>query len=145
MKAALDDLWRIRQDFSLNLYFQPDEVSPYMRIHQRYDYSQLESVFEETDLLIAPSIWYETFGYTVLEALSFGTPVLVSGSVGARDVIPPGGGIVLEGITAETMTQTLSMLTIDDLRSMNEKILHCFVPPTMRDMSKEIRERCYRK
>ena len=141
----MDELWNIRNDFSLNVYFQPDKVSPYMRIHRQYDYSQLESIFDETDLLIAPSIWYETFGYTVLEALSFGTPVLVSSSVGARDVIPPGGGIVLEGITVNTMVQALSKLKVSDLRNMNERILQCFVPPTMRDMSRAIQEHCYRK
>ena len=145
LRAALDKLWHVRQDFSLNVYFQPDEVPPYMSIHQRYDYSQLESIFEETDLLLAPSIWYETFGYTVLEALSFGTPVLVSGSVGARDLIPPGCGIVLEGITAEAMTKVLAELKISDLRNMNDNILQSFTPPTMQDMSRAIQERCYRK
>lgn len=145
LRAALDNLWRVRQDFSLNVYFQPNEVPPYMVTHQRYDYSQLESIFEETDLLLAPSIWYETFGYTVLEALSFGTPVLISGSVGARDLIPADCGIVLDGITAEAMTKVLSELKISDLRSMNENILQSFIPPNMQDMSKVIQDRCYRK
>lgn len=116
-----------------------------MRVHSRYDYSQLSKIFDETDLLIVPSIWYETFGYTVLEALSFGTPVLVSGSVGAREVIPPGCGIVVEGITADKMMQTLSDLNVSDLRNMNENILRSFISPTMQDMSRAIRERCYRK
>ena len=30
---------------------------------------------DETDIMVAPSIWYETFGFTVLEALSYGVPV----------------------------------------------------------------------
>ena len=30
-----------------------------------------------------PSIWYETFGLVVLEALSYGTPVIVSDRVGS--------------------------------------------------------------
>lgn len=145
LRAALDELWNIRQDFTLNVYFQADEVPPYMIIHKRYDYSQLESIFEETDLLIAPSIWYETFGYTVLEALSFGTPVLVSGSVGGRDVIPSGCGIVLEEITAEAITKVLLELKVSELRKMNENILKSFVPPTMCDMSRAIQERCYKK
>ena len=59
-----------------------------MNIHGRYSYDELEAIMDETDLLICPSVWYETFGYTVLEALSFGVPVLVSDTVGAKDIIP---------------------------------------------------------
>lgn len=58
-------------------------------IHFRGEFkpSQLESIFEPDSLLIVPSIWSETFGLTVLEALSFGVPVLVSSTVGSRDII----------------------------------------------------------
>ena len=54
-----------------------------------YPYSQLKEIFDNTDLLIVPSQWYETFGFTVLETLSFGLPVLVSDKVGAKNLIQP--------------------------------------------------------
>ena len=68
-----------------------------MKVHERFCYSELEKIFEGTDILIAPSIWYETYGFTVLEALSFGVPVLVSAHVGAKDLLEDGKyGIVCE-------------------------------------------------
>jgi glycosyltransferase involved in cell wall biosynthesis len=43
----------------------------------------------ETDLLIVPSIWFETFGFIVAEALSYGVPVLCSDTVGAQILVSP--------------------------------------------------------
>lgn len=41
------------------------------------------------DILIVPSLWHETFGFVVLEALLQGTPCLVSDLVGSKDLLPP--------------------------------------------------------
>ncbi len=58
----------------------------------RYSPSQLKKVYDETDLLLVPSIWKETFSLVALEALSFGVPVLMSDNVGAQiliqDIVP---------------------------------------------------------
>ena len=40
------------------------------------------------DVLVVPSVWHETFGFIVLEALLQGTPCLVSDTVGAKDLVP---------------------------------------------------------
>lgn len=48
---------------------------------------ELPKVYSEMDLLVVPSLWAETFSLITLEAISFGVPVLVSGTVGARDVV----------------------------------------------------------
>lgn len=40
------------------------------------------------DVLVVPSLWHETFGYVVLEALLEGTPCLVSKNVGSKDLVP---------------------------------------------------------
>jgi glycosyltransferase involved in cell wall biosynthesis len=53
----------------------------------QYQTSQLKDVFSEMDLLVVPSIWNETFSLIALEALSFGVPVLLSSTVGAKDII----------------------------------------------------------
>ena len=86
---VLDDLWKQGvQNFELHIYTATNVERPYITHRQDgYPYSQLEEIFDHTDLLVVPSVWYETFGFTVLEALSYGVPVLVSENVGAKDVL----------------------------------------------------------
>ncbi|WP_418215413.1 glycosyltransferase [Blautia sp.] len=120
LKAALDELWNEGYKFSLNVYFTPTELSPYMNIHGRYSYDELEAIMDETDLLICPSVWYETFGYTVLEALSFGVPVLVSDTVGAKDIIPDDCGKIFTD--KEDLKNIIKSLKTSELLSWNENI-----------------------
>lgn len=49
---------------------------------------KLKEELAKLDIIIVPSLWHETFGYVVLEALLEGVPCLVSSSVGAKDLIP---------------------------------------------------------
>ena len=60
-----------------------------IRYHGTYQSNQLSSVFRETDLLVVPSICFETFGFVVVEALSHGVPVLCSSTVGAKQTLSP--------------------------------------------------------
>lgn len=143
LQAALDELWKTNNRFCLNIYFKPAKLSPYMKPHNRYTYSELETVFDNTDLLIAPSIWYETFGYVVLEALSCGVPVLISGHVGAKDILAQGAGIVMEEITAVKLRDLLNGLTSQQLSAMNKTILEDQEIPTIRQIASSIEEQCY--
>lgn len=76
---------------------------------------------DQSDVVITPSIWYETFGFTVLEALSFGVPVIVSDHVGARDIVPDGGGIIF--YNDSELKTFIANLTFDKLRMMNRSII----------------------
>lgn len=67
-----------------------------------------------------PSVWYETFGYTVLEALSFGVPVLVSDTVGAKDIIPDDCGKIFTD--KEDLKNIIKSLKTSELLSWNENI-----------------------
>lgn len=85
---ALDSLWYDGiQKFELHIYSMTDKIAPYLVVKDGYTYSELGSILDKTDLLVAPSVWYETFGFTVLEAISYGVPVLVSENVGAKDIV----------------------------------------------------------
>ena len=53
----------------------------------KFDSRSLATVYDGMDVLIVPSIWKETFGFVVLEALSYGVPVIVSDNVGAKDIV----------------------------------------------------------
>lgn len=143
LKAALDMLWKERQDFCLDIHFAPVEPSPYIKVHQRYSYDELEAIFEETDILVAPSIWYETFGYTVLEALSYGVPVIISGTVGAKDILSEGTGIIIDNISSDKLVDVFRCLTVNKLRSMNKSIIEHQKIMTLQDMTDRIVEECY--
>ena len=143
MKEALDKLWSKRQDFSLDIHFAPNDMMPYVKVHGRYTYKDLKTIFKETDVLIAPSIWYETFGFTVLEALSYGVPVIISGTVGAKDILVNGAGIIIEDISSERLCKVLQRLTPGELKEMNQKIVAEQFIMQIEDMEEQIEKICY--
>lgn len=151
LKEALDILWQEIENgdkfdwntFSLQLFFEPREMSPYMKKGDRYSYEQLDEIFDKTDVLIVPSMWYETFGYTVLEAISFGVPVMISETVGAKDILKDGTGIIIENINSDKIADTIKFLTKEECKKMNENILCLEHIDTITDMSNEILEKCY--
>lgn len=143
LRNALDELWNINKNFCLDIHFNPLKKSPYMRVHDRYDYSDLQKIFDETDLLIAPSIWNETFGFTILEALSYGVPVVISGTVGAKDILEEGAGIIVEDITAHKLFNVLKEINASMLRKMNKVIVEEQKILQINEMEKEIEKECY--
>ena len=88
LASVMDKLWNDgMQCFRLNIYSDSVPERPYIIRHQPYSYSDMENVLESIDMVIVPSCWLETFGLVVLEALSYGIPVMVSENVGAKEVI----------------------------------------------------------
>ncbi len=92
----------------------------------KYGKKDLDNVFGKIDLLIVPSVWKETFSLVTMEALSFGTPVLVSDNVGAKDLVIK----VFESFVFKTKNDLLSILenilnnpTV--LERYNNKIVEC--------------------
>ena len=144
LKAALDKLWMERNDFCLDVHFMSVESSPYMKCHERYTYKDLEQIFDKTDVLVVPSIWYETFGYTVLEALSYGVPVVISGTVGAKDIITDGAGIIIDNIDAEKLYWSIKALNSKRLEQMNQAIVESQKILTINEMCSEIEKKVYR-
>ncbi len=53
----------------------------------RFSRGDLPEILEKLDLIVVPSVWYETFSFSTLEALMAGVPVLVSTRVGAKDLL----------------------------------------------------------
>lgn len=111
LREALDDIWNLSsKNFELKVFSPVAEPSPYMRVKEEgFSHSELGSIFSNADVLVAPSVWYETFGFTVIEALSYGVPVIVSDHVGAKDIIGE-YGIVFESGKKENLKDALSYI-----------------------------------
>ncbi len=87
-KEVLDSLQEEYKDrFELHLYSKNKFDCDYIIEHKPYDYSQMPQVMDNIDILVLPSICRETFGFTVLESLSYGVPIMISKNVGAQDIV----------------------------------------------------------
>ena len=77
---------------------------PFCKYYDSFLETERDLVFERMDVLAVPSKWLETFGMVVLEALSYGVPVMVSYKVGAQALLNQNGkpfGVVLQDSTEE--------------------------------------------
>lgn len=102
LNEACDQLWNEGENIELRVYSPVQNPEPYMVIKEDgFTHNELERIMNEADILVAPSIWYETFGFTVLEALSYGVPVIVSDHVGAKDIVDDNGIVVKTGNVQE--------------------------------------------
>ena len=140
---ALDLLWKRKHSFQLDIHFMPPEERPYMNCHGRYDYSELGDILNDTDVLVCPSIWFETFGYTVLEALSYGVPVIISDNVGAKDILAKDAGIIIDDIDSNKLFRVLDDLTAEKLSAMNRAIVEKQSINTMDEMVSRINKEVY--
>lgn len=123
---ALDELYAEKNyDFLLNIYFQSDLNRKYIVQHKRYQYSDIDTVFENMDVLLVPSLWAETYGLVVVEAIMHGVPVIITENVGARDFVEKyqGIGLVVKPDKGELSNVLLQLLhNKEKIDKMNSSI-----------------------
>lgn len=107
---ALNQLYQEQiTDFELHVYSETEQrTETYVRNHRNFAKEELPKIMEQFDVLIVPSLWPETFGLVVLEAISYGVPVIVSKNVGAKDILEkhPKIGFCYDG-TVEELKQLI--------------------------------------
>lgn len=94
-----------------------------IKVHGKYNINDLERIFDNSDIVVVPSIWYETFGFTVLEAISYGVPVMVSKNVGAKDLISNKNGFLVD-TTIDSLGNSIKNIILNRnlLKRANENI-----------------------
>lgn len=118
LKEALDQLWdEGNRYFELRIYSPVQNTSPYMVIRKEgYKYEDLSQMMKEADIVVAASIWYETFGFTVVEALSYAVPVIVSDHMGAKDIVGDSGIVVKAGNALELKNSITELFKNDTIK-----------------------------
>ena len=141
LKKVMDELYNKKKyEFELNIFSDVTERSQYMNVHKEgFKQEDLPKIFENTDILIAPSMWYETFGFTVIEALSYGVPVIVSDRVGAKDIIKD-GGIIIGSDYEENLKKTLESMNTEKIQKMKKYIQKEIVPKKWSEFCEEIKK-----
>lgn len=130
------DVWgdTIGQDESLPIYYRG-----------KFTHSAIETVYTAMDIMVVPSLCHETFGLVTLEALSYGVPVLVSDTVGAKDIVKEYDSKFVFHSDEELVS--LLELLVDDkslLRNYNEAIISNDWRHSMSEHAQEIIEELYK-
>jgi glycosyltransferase involved in cell wall biosynthesis len=132
--SALRHLWANGQrNFRLQIFGDSSDKDFFIIHNKKYSYSELPLIFDHTDFLVVPSLWPETFGFTTLEALSYGVPVMVSENVGAKDLVKQDYGIIFPATIKGCLNGLNQMLNDVTLQKMNESIVQEFHVPTIED------------
>lgn len=130
------DVWgdTIGQDESLPIYYRG-----------KFTHSAIETVYTTMDIMVVPSLWHETFSLVTLEALSYGVPVLVSDTVGAKDIVKEYDSKFVFH-SDEELVSLLEQLVDDKslLRNYNEAIIANDWRHSMSEHAQEIIEELYK-
>jgi glycosyltransferase involved in cell wall biosynthesis len=90
-------------------------VNPAARILPWGPAEKVEQVLSTARVLVFPSVWYETSGLVVAEALARGVPAIVASTTAARDLIQDGvNGVLCEPGSLESLIASLRRLQDDD-------------------------------
>jgi glycosyltransferase involved in cell wall biosynthesis len=90
-------------------------VNPAARILPWGSADEVEQVLSTARALVFPSVWYETGGLVVAEALARGVPVIVARATAARDLVRDGvNGLLCEPGSLEGLVASLRRLQDDD-------------------------------
>ena len=111
LKEALDELWAEGvRDFELHVHSYPRNVSGYMKVYGSYKPSEIDQIYENADLTVAPSLSFDTYGFTILESLCYAVPVLTTTRVGAKDLLKQGHlGMIIQP-TKEDLKQAIKYI-----------------------------------
>lgn len=147
LQQALERLWNEGKQFEVKVYFdEPFINAPYIKQNRPYKVEQLSTVLEEIDLLVVPSIWKETFGLVVLEALSYGVPVITTENVGAKILLEKTGDIgAICRADVDSLYKCLKnvMDKPDILKKWNKNICDADLIFDMTDHAAQVIEKCY--
>lgn len=113
-------------------------------LHGRYSTNELEKIFASMDVLVVPSIWKETFGFVALEGLSHSTPIIVSDSVGSKDLVNDEFGWRISGNSLVELVNVLSRLTKEELYKKHINIRKHFRVSTLEEHSNSIKDKIYK-
>ena len=140
IKNALDELYKQNiTNFQLHIFAEYEGYSDYFVKHPPYQYKDLVNVMNQFDILVVPSL-SETFGFTVLEALSYGVPVIVTSNVGAKDLIENGKNGLITSPNKESIQAVIMELLSDHkkMSDMNQYIVSHTPIKIMEQHAKEI-------
>lgn len=107
----------------------------------KYKHKDLSEIFKKTDYTIIPSIWYETFNFVALESKLYRTPVIISNTVGAKDIFEDSEKIEIFPSSIELNKEFIKILKAKEIKKINTNFFY----ENFMEHSKKIIDISYRK
>ncbi|MEA5597535.1 glycosyltransferase family 4 protein [Rivularia sp. UHCC 0363] len=108
----------------LTKFVMENHLDSTVKIWGKVEHPQIESVYENTDVLITPSIWPENEPVTILEAMAAGIPIIASALGGNLDLIKDGvNGFLFDVGNAQMLADKMVEMTVDRnrIKSMGQQ------------------------
>lgn len=96
-----------------------------VRFHGRYEIQDLPEILRAIDLLVIPSLWWESYCLTAREGVLAGLPVIVCDLAGLSEAVAQGLAVGSEPGDAAALARTIARLCDDaDLRDQMSRKAH---------------------
>ncbi len=105
-----------KKDYLGELRRMAEDAAGKVRFMGHYDNARVPTLLEDIDILVVPSLWWETFSLTIREAMLAGIPVVASNLGAMREALADSqAGLLFEAGRPRDLARKLKRL-IDDER-----------------------------
>jgi glycosyltransferase involved in cell wall biosynthesis len=101
--------------------------------------NRLQALYQEADIFVYPSI-YEGFGIPVLEAASYGLPILTTHHGALKEVASEGGCVICDGSSSMLSSELRNLLGDKALRESLSRQANEREIRSMKDVTKDIQD-----
>lgn len=117
----------------LNMEYANDKV----KFFGKYIYEDMPKIFNDIDILVVPSIWWENSPLVLLSALAHGVPAIVSNLGGLSEIVKDGNnGFLFEAGSAKSLAEVIKKICSDPeiLNNVKKNLCH---PPRIEEQAFE--------
>lgn len=103
----------------------------------------LKKLIEEARFTVYPSIWYENSPFSVIESMSYGTPVLGTNLAGIAELVADNEtGLLFENKNSRDLKAKMQLLFSDDdlIERLSKNCLQKKLVPTLREYAEKMTE-----
>jgi glycosyltransferase involved in cell wall biosynthesis len=140
MHGVLRRLESERADFHVDWYANGTNTAC-VTYHGRYAQGDLDRIAAHMDFCVMPSIWLETLGFSSLEMLARGVPLICSNRCGvAESVRHLKTGIIFDPVSEDNLYQVLSAVLLAPQESVRMRLAQAEACRRMRTFTEHVED-----
>ncbi|MEH2330248.1 glycosyltransferase family 4 protein [Nostoc sp.] len=125
----------------INKFVTENKLNAVIKLWGKVKHSEIEAVYQSTDVLINPSIWPENEPVTILEAMAARIPILASALGGNLDLVVDGvNGYLFASGNAQMLAEKMVDMALDHahVELMGQNAYQCIANDTLENYVQQI-------